>query len=412
MKRKLLTQMLAEWRSNLWLIIELVIVIAVLQFIFSFLCMMSDIHSDNKGYDLHDIYVADINAIPSDSPDYHPYDSLHSLVTDRDMLLARLRTNPYVEIVGIGSGNAMPYNFNYYGQTIGLIDNDTTYTVNANMRRMSPDVIRAIRLTGINGESTEQLASMIEKGDILLSDVDKDFAYQDVDPVIMRGRDVFIGDTSFVRHVGAIAYGMRRTDFEPLGGPVAYAPLESDRWGGVLVVRVKEGMGDKFIASMGRDEKSLGNIYLSDLKTIDVMRDKAHLNYTQYIRNFTICAAFIMLVIFLGFLGTFWFRTQQRVGEIAIRKVNGATDRSIFARLVNEGLILLVIGTVITVPIPVVVLNSGVLDDMGMTFIGNGLIIRAYIITVMVLSALIALGIWAPARKAMKVNPAYALKDQ
>lgn len=412
MKRKLLTQMLAEWRSNLWLIIELVIVIAVLQFIFSFLCIMSDMHSGNKGYDLNDIYVADINAIPSDSPEYHPYDSLHSLVTDRDMLLARIRSNPYVEIVGLGSGNAMPYNFNYYGQNIVFVDNDTTYSLNANMRRMSPDVIRAIRLTGLNGESTEQLASMLENGDILLSNVDEDYAYQDVDPMIMRGRDVFIGDTSFVRHVGAIAYGMRRTDFEPLGGPVAYAPLESDRWGGVLVVRVKEGMGEKFIASMGRDGKSLGNVYLSDLKSIDVMRDKAHLNYNQYIRNFMICAAFIMLVIFLGFLGTFWFRTQQRVGEIAIRKVNGATDRSVFARFVSEGLILLVVATIITVPVLVVVLNSGVLDDMGMTFVRNSVIAKAYMITVLVLSALIALGIWAPARKAMKVNPAYALKDQ
>ena len=37
MKRKLLKQMLNEWRSNVWIVLELVIVVLVLQLIFAIL---------------------------------------------------------------------------------------------------------------------------------------------------------------------------------------------------------------------------------------------------------------------------------------------------------------------------------------------------------------------------------------
>ena len=38
---------------------------------------------------------------------------------------------------------------------------------------------------------------------------------------------------------------------------------------------------------------------------------------------------FLLLNIFLGLLGTFWFRTQQRRSEIALHKAHGATDLSL-----------------------------------------------------------------------------------
>lgn len=45
--------------------------------------------------------------------------------------------------------------------------------------------------------------------------------------------------------------------------------------------------------------------------------------------------------IFLGVIGTFWFRTQQRRGEVALRMAMGANRKNIFYRLITEGLLLL-----------------------------------------------------------------------
>lgn len=143
------------------------------------------------------------------------------------------------------------------------------------------------------------------------------------------------------------------------------------------------------------------------------MRDSANLREELAIRNFVICALFIMLVIFLGFLGTFWFRTQQRVSEIAIRKVNGATNRNIYARFMGEGMILLIVAVA-----TVLLLNVGLFASETLTLGDLGLPIGSYevlgvglSVSVISLVLIILAGIYAPARRATRVDPAIALKD-
>ena len=120
---------------------------------------------------------------------------------------------------------------------------------------------------------------------------------------------------------------------------------------------------------------------------------------------------FLLINIFLGLLGTFWFRTQQRVQEVALRKVNGATSRSVFGRLITEGLILLAIATPIAFGLDCLLahfeLNSPYYDYLEWD---------RMIVCVLIVAALMALmivaGICFPARKAMKIEPAIALKDE
>ena len=127
---------------------------------------------------------------------------------------------------------------------------------------------------------------------------------------------------------------------------------------------------------------------------------------------FLIIIAFLLTCIFLGLLGTFWFRTQQRVSEIAVRKVNGATSGQIFRRLIGEGILLLAIVTPVAVLLDWLVSNTLLTEnpefiaDKPITFIA------AVAITFCLLAAMIALGIWFPATRAMKIDPALALKDE
>ncbi|MDE6153804.1 MAG: ABC transporter permease, partial [Muribaculaceae bacterium] len=141
-------------------------------------------------------------------------------------------------------------------------------------------------------------------------------------------------------------------------------------------------------------------------------REQSHVDIAQTIRNFVICALFLLVVIFLGFLGTFWFRTQQRVGEIAVRKVNGATNSNIFTRFISEGLILFAISALIAVIIIIAVISTGILDDADIPLNGYKYFYGGFIVTAISMSALIICGIWAPARRATRINPSYALKDQ
>lgn len=411
MKRKLLTQMLAEWRSNLWMIIELIIVSTVLMYVFGMMFALADMYRKPVGFDLTDVYVANLQYVATTSDDYVPYDSVHSLYTDRDMLVAKIKANPWVDEVAAVTFNALPYQFNFWGNRLDLHENDTTYYYQFNERTVSPDYLRLIRLRGINGETTEQLVSILERGDVILSNTEPP-RYWIPDPQIFIGKDLCYGDdTTRIVHAGAVAWGMRRNDFEPLYYGTLYVNAEPGNWTPKMAIRVKPGQGRQFVESLTAADKTAGNVYITEPVSIERMRDKAHLNIIQMIRNFSICAVFLLLVIFLGFLGSFWFRTQERVGEIALRKVNGATGRDIFRRFVGEGMMLLGVGVAIAAALTAVIFNTVEIGDLGDVLTGSTLI-RGAALTAATLAALIIAGIWLPARKAMAVNPAYALKDQ
>jgi putative ABC transport system permease protein len=150
------------------------------------------------------------------------------------------------------------------------------------------------------------------------------------------------------------------------------------------------------------------------MRSLESSREECQRNIAITQRNITVCAVFLLVAVFLGFLGSFWFRTQQRVPEIALRKVNGATPRQIFSRLISEGLILLVIGVIIYTPIYYYLLITDVTVEIRSELISNSNLpnIVSYVLSILVLAIMIVAGIYFPARRAMKVQPADALKDQ
>ena len=72
-----------------------------------------------------------------------------------------------------------------------------------------------------------------------------------------------------------------------------------------------------------------------------------------------------MVNVFLGLIGTFWFRTRRRRNEIALRLAMGSTKKQIFCLLMGEGLLLL---TLVTLPAMIVCYNVGIAEfTMGHT---------------------------------------------
>ena len=118
---------------------------------------------------------------------------------------------------------------------------------------------------------------------------------------------------------------------------------------------------------------------------------------------------------------SFWFRVQQRVSEIAIRKVCGANRKQIFVRLITEGLILLFVSTIIVSAIiwPVAdkfmdkfIRMSNRISFMGASLIDNQVILIMEITSVIVIAIGIIISLWYPARKAMQIEPAEAIKSE
>lgn len=430
MKRKLIQQMLNEWRSNLWLLLQLVTVMLVLTYICGFLYSLYDAHGYPTGRKLRDIYAADIHELSKENDRFVPYDSVYTRQQDLDTLLSRLRINPYVELVATGGGNSMPYSSSYYGG--GLMYKTAegfSRRFEANNRRMSPELLVILGIRGVNGETPQQLAEILRQGNIILANsevtaelpphlaemqrrsnfilVHADSDQMDASEFLGKGK-VYNHDTVQMDYpVGAIAYGMRRYDYEPMNEGNAYLPLNDDA--SKIVVRVKPGMGRSFVKSLTNLNMEAGNLYINRYRSIESLRDDIQGNINLNIRNFILCAVVILLTVFLAFLGTFWLRTQQRMEEIAIRKVNGATNGDIYRRCFGEGLILLAVAAVLMLPVAewlfprLQLLN---IKDISPERTAVGFLISVILLTIPILA-----GIYAPARRATRIEPVDALKD-
>ncbi len=406
MKRKLLSQMRNEWRSNVWMSVELIIVGVVLFAIFGVFCSFIYIHQPPKGIDFTDVYVGRIGWVANTSSSYKQYpDSAHNYLTDIEMLKTNLGSNPYVESVGTGQ-NAIPYNYNYNGTAINITKGDSTLLYPANRRIMDPGMIKTLKITGLNGETSDELAKIVEEGKFLISSID---SYENLKVEKWVGQEAYFGnDSATVYPIGAAINGFRRVDYEPMYAGVLI--FNNEQFPYEIAVRVKPGKGKEFMESLNESYLEFGNVYISDVMSIENRKEEAHRDFTTTMRSLTACTVFLMIAVFLGILGSFWYRTQQRIPELALRKVNGATNRNILNRILSEGLMMLLVAApVIALIIAVVMPQINIEEELSTPV---WLVWLMFPVTLVALAVMIIAGIIFPAIKAMKVNPAQALKDQ
>ena len=412
MTKKLLTQIKNEWLSNLWLALELLVVSVVMWYVVDYLYTRAATYLEPRGFNIEHCYLIELGELTPKSPDYMPDKSRDDTHADIAELVERLRRRPEVEAVSL-SQNSYPYNGS---NSSGEVRYDTLQSPEWTIRRMvTPDFVRVFRYQGTRGETPEQLAEMLERGEFLASDN----LYRKYDHKLTEfvgKRFQLFGDTTKTYQLGAALQNVRYHDYDQARSSYCFLAKQSFYYVGLeLCVRVREGQDNNFITKLKEDSESqfrIGNLFISEIRSFHDIRRNFQQAWTNNIRNYVMGMGVLLLNIFLGLLGTFWFRTQQRRSEIALHKAHGATDRAIFSRLLSEGLLLLAVVT----PIALVVdwnlahmeLNSWRNDT---TLEWDRLLFCAGISFVL-MALMIAIGIGIPARKAMKVQPAEALHDE
>lgn len=414
MQKKLFTQIRNEWRGNLWLALELLVVSVVLWYIIDMLYCSLATYNEPRGFDTGHCYLIEMGVLTDKSPDYKSGTDWHD---DILTLAERLRHRPEVEAVSL-SQNSYPYNGS---NSTDPVQYDTLRSPGWTIRRLvTPDFVRVFRYRGAQGETPEQLAEMLRKGEFLASD--NLYRRYGIRMTSLVGKDFHLfGDTTYSFRLGAALQNVRYSDFQQARSSYSFVyNIEQLDRGFInpdneLCVRVKENMDKDFIARLKADSESqyrIGNIYIADIRSFKDIRRSYQQSMMNELRNYTVGMAFLMLNIFLGLLGTFWFRTQQRRSEIALHKAMGATDGAVFGRLMGEGLFLLLMVTVPAVIIDVLLAhfelnswrNGTTLEWPRMAFCAAA--------TFVLIAAMIGIGIGIPARRAMKVQPAEALHDE
>ena len=408
--KKLFTQIRNEWRSNLWMIIEMLVVSVVMWYIADYMYQIIDIYTKPLGFNIDHTYKIGFDRLTDKSSDFIAGQDEQAMADDMDELMERIRRRPEVEAVSL-SLNAHPYNGSNSGAQFSYDTLSTKgYVV---LRQVSPEFPIVFQYHGTQGETPEKLMQILRDRPMEIIVSDNLFRRYGRTMTSLVGQSVvFGGDSANMLQIAASIEPVRYGDFYQWGDQTVVARLGTNVYvyASELCVRVKADQDVDFAEKLLADSESqlrVGNLYLTWVQPFSKVRDIFQRSQTNTIKSYVIGMAFLLFNIFLGLLGTFWFRTQQRTQEIAVRRVNGATRRSIFGRLIGEGLLLLTIAT----PIAVLVDINLALPEIVSSFEWTRMIVSVVVVYA-VMALMVVAGIYFPARKAMTIDPATALHDE
>ena len=424
MKRYLIPQMLHEWRSNLWLAIEIMIVGGVVCYLsFTLTGLLKGLFVP-LGFDPEDVYTLSLSVVDPESPEFvsDSNDPDEVILADTKTMISRLRSNPHVEAVAI-SMNASPFVLNYQGNEFSIKGMPDSVRYTGNLRLASPDIVRVLKLESESGLSEEEMEERMRKGEIFLS-------YENIKTPLSNDNRIeggvaglvgktlsFPGDSIREFKVGGLVRLIRRTSYEEnsLGMmllPIDESTLRPDRYGYELLLRVKPGEGQRFMDEMNNDPamRKLRNVVVHDARSLKKVKELTERNDDIEVRLNIAMVAFFLIIVFLGLLGSFWYRVQQRTGEIALRKTVGAKNSDIFRRLMSEGTIILLIGLLPGIALFIVFFNQMLVDQTELVPWSECWIGIA--VTYLFMQLIIILGVFFPAKRAIAIEPAIALKDE
>lgn len=422
MKRKLLRQTLNEWRTNIWLIVEMIIVSAIVWYINDYLYVQTATRLEPTGFDASHVYMVELGHLSPESPRYTDYgdETMERNRSDLRVILDAIRQRPEVESVSLSQG-AEPYFQNFWGTGLNVVDDTTSISIY--YRQISPEHLRTVGYQPADGFTIEQLEEAMRQGKPLMTEFDYGTRgvrghINSTELLSRRVKDPM--DTAVTLTIGGLLKPVKRTDLESRSYISFFEPIDIDHIGVTprykINIRVRPEADRDFISRFNADRERLyrsGNTYIAGIKSYTQVHDEHDSENMVTIRKYMAVMAFMLISVFLGLLGTFWFRTQQRTSEIAMRKVNGATDASVFRRLIGEGLLMLAIATPPAVLIDWLLCHyelNAVYGSQG--YITPGRFVITVAVTTMLMALMVIAGIWFPAHKATKIEPARALADE
>ena len=429
MKRKLFTQMMHEWRDNIWIMLGLTIVSLAIWFFCSGLFSILRHYFLPLGFDETDVYELTIGLLDNEAPGYVESDYEEGDIDSDDLryVISRIRNSQNVEAAGF-TYYGSPYSTSSYNTALYLAGEEPdTIGFPCQVMFMSPDVIKVLKIKSLTGKDEDWLKNKLEADEILVSpnpylgkklksgELNISYGFSDNfrTPEDILGRLVHGYNDSINKYRVADKVQLVRRyryDTPPSGGAIRRIDESGAIKASKILIRVKPGSGKKFSEEFEStpEMQRLRNVYLYDLISLTDKSYSVERNDQLDTRLYFTLIGFLLIILFLGLLGTFWFRMHQRVSEIAIRRVCGASRADIFRRVFAEGMILLAGASMIAAVVGWVIIKK--------TDFIQGFSTMDLLWFELATMALVAIGIIVsisyPAWKAMNIEPAVAVRDE
>lgn len=415
----ILHQIWNQRRSNGWLFAELLIVFTLMWYCVDVLYGFTHAERQPKGYDLENVYKVNISYNPTQLVLCDSEDSLQQFwFKPLEEVCRRIKQHPAVESAAMWLGtDTYTRGCVYQGYTT-----DSVHVVEANIRYVSPEYFTVMRIPVEQGSeifaSAEWNPTASPQPAVVTRDLADSLFHTTTEAVGREFMDYY--NNGFRYRVSAVC-ALQKTDDYARYTPYILTPFPrwfyESQYTPFISIRIRpEADTDDFAARFIQDmtpQLRVAPFYLFDIRSYKeqkIERDAAE-GITSYIRSARLIVVFFIFNVFIGLMGTFWFRTRHRRGEIALRMAMGSSRKMIRWQLLGEGLLLLVVAAI---PALIICANM-VLADVTFTEAtdaGWGRFALCVLVVFVLMALMVIVGIWYPASRAMKVQPAEALHDE
>lgn len=415
MWKSLFNQIWNQRRSNLWVGVELMLVLVLIWYGLDLIYNYEVAAHQPKGYDTQQVFDITVKLKPSLEED-----SLlmsHSAEYMRQ-IYSMISHYPGVEEACYYYGS-IPYT-NYIMDQGYAPHSDSIHVSDCRIRYVTSSYFQVFKLKPIAGTIDKtQWTDSEYPVPALMSVALCDSIFHNTTPI---GQTCFnpyyIGSKNPVTNyrVMAVLPQHKLNDYERYE-PFIYLPAPEEMgWWGHFAVRVNQnvfvGFSERFLRDM-QSKLVIGPYYLNEVHSYKDMKEVYDIEKgtANYLNATYAILAFFMFNVFLTILGTFWFRTRKRRSEIALRMAMGSSKINIFRYYLSEGLLLL---TLASVPAFIICFNIQISDLTVHTLIEPTAerFLICFASAVLLLILVIFSGIWFPAHKAMKIQPAEALHEE
>jgi len=414
-----------ERKANAWIVLEYIIVFCVLWFCVDYLFFIGRGYVEPMGYDTKDLYqikMVQREVLAEDGNRQEP--TKEELQTYVNTFLDRVKRQQDVENVAL-SHSGIPYGFSESASSFNI--NGDSLRVGLRTKWVTSDFFDVFKMK-VEGRifdwqdpaATNQVVISPDRhgrfGDYPeakypLKEVRTVCHNPDEDPLM----DV-IGTVGRVKDYFYEPY--KSTLFLPLGEE--HLNLADYQ----IVIRLKPGhdtkdFKERFVSEM-RSQLNIGPFFLASITPFkEIEEEVIGMSLTELNGVYSI-TAFLFINIFLGLIGTFWYRTQTRRGEIGLRIALGASRRKTKELMFGETLLLLFISSVIAVNICVNIGQTELLErTLGIPVadrvqMGSGVEQEfiTYGLTFLFLAVVSLVAVWYPSKQASDIPPAEALREE
>lgn len=432
----------AERRANLWIWLEMLAVCGLLWFVTDYALTALRAWTRPMNYDIEHVYRLMVGTVQIDREGNKknvPADQGKTMMQTLDLVAA---------YPGLEAASIQQWGGHYSSSSsTSSFPLDTVMLSSVDVRMVSPDYFRVFRVYGADGSSPEKMAERFSK--LRMNDVQRDYylsrnAVDYVEKVNGEGRESdrrYIGmsdsiNYSMVSFIDGVQTEKRIKYNQTLKGILPDQPRsEAEKSDYISLMPItEEYIGQNELVSYSiylrvspeADTPDFEDKFMKRMKAVtqddtypiisirSVSEDRASVlaDPIRQINNHLAIGFFLLLNIFLGIVGTFWVRTEQRRAEVGIRRVVGSTNKSVLSLMFGEGLVLMTLAFLPAAIAAWYVMFHTDLCDITVFPVGWGRLLIGLVCTYLQMFLMVLLGTSIPVTRALRVPPTEAIRSE